>query len=93
MIEQLVPNNMKMKLVVQKGTSIKEYEDPVSIWAGESFLGYQKRNMASLPRDLIISTKRGTGGVRVSEYLPAKAKIPTGGCVISIGRGTGTRLL
>ena len=67
MIEQLVPNNMKMKLVVQKGTSIKEYEDPVSIWAGESFLGYQKRNMALLPRDLIISTKRGTGGVKISE--------------------------
>lgn len=84
---------MKVKLVLEKGTAIKEFEDPVSIWAGESFLGYQKRNMASLPRDLKILTKRGTEGIKVSEYPHVKAKMPTGGCVISIGRGTGTRLL
>ena len=84
---------MKVKLVLEKGTTIKECEDPVSIWSGESFLGYQKRNMVSLPRDLIISTRRGTGSIKVSEYLPTRAKMPTGGCVISIGRGTGTRLL
>lgn len=84
---------MKVKLVLEKGTSIKEYEDPVSIWAGESFLGYQKRNMSSLPHDTIISTRRGTVGIMAPDYPQMKTKIPTGGYVISTARGTTIRLL
>jgi len=48
--------------------------------------------MASLPTKTIILTKRGTVGVKASEY-PKSVRKQTGRLVISTARGTSTRTL
>ena len=84
---------MSTKLVIERGTETRKVERIFTVWAGEPFLEYQKKKMKAIPRDLKISIKRGTECRKVSEYPHVPKKIPSGGFVISTGRGTGIRLL
>jgi len=84
---------MSTKLVIERGTGIREVERVFTIWSGEAFLEYQKKKMFSLSPNMIISTKRGTGSLKVVEYPYVPKKMHLGGFIISTGRGTGTRLL
>jgi hypothetical protein len=84
---------MSTKLVIERGTEIREVERVFTVWSGESFLEYQKKRMLAIPHNMIISTKRGTGSVKISEYPYVPKKMHLGGFIISTGRGTGTRLL
>ena len=84
---------MSTKLVIERGTDTRKVERIFTVWAGEPFLEYQKKKMKAIPHDLKISMKRGTEGVKVSEYPYVPKKMLLGGLVISTGRGTGTRRL
>jgi len=84
---------MKSQITIQKGTQTLEVEIGIPNWSGELFVAYQEEKMATLPTNTIINTKRGTVGVRSSEYLKSRRKpIPVGTRIIS-ARGTTIRTL
>ncbi len=84
---------MKSQITIQKGTKTLEVEIGIPNWSGELFVAYQEEKMATLPTNTIINTKRGTVGVRSSEYLKSRRKpIPVGTRIIS-ARGTTIRTL
>jgi len=84
---------MKSQITVNKGTKILQLEVGLPNWSGELFKTYHEKQMASLPTNTIISTKRGTKGVRASGYLKSKrTSIPVGTRIIS-ARGTAIRTL
>lgn len=85
-------NRMTTKLVIERGTSAITVPKVYSIWSGQSFLEYQKKKMALLPEKFSLTTKRGTSGLKVSDYSTVD-KIPPKGLVISTARGTATRIL
>ncbi len=70
-----------------------ELEVGLPNWAGELFIKHQERMMASLPADTIISTKRGTVGIKASMYPKTQRKNLIGGLRISTARGTAVRTL
>lgn len=84
---------MSTKLVIERGTGIRKVDKVFTVWSGESFLEYQKKKMMTIPHDMSLSIKRGTGSIKVSEYPEVRKKIPLGGFILSTGRGTGIRLL
>jgi hypothetical protein len=84
---------MKVRLEIERGTATREEEHIKPIWSGEAFLGYQKLVMSSLPPKTRILTKRGTGFITSSEYVPPIPKPSMHKIVISTGRGTSTRIL
>lgn len=81
-----------IKIVIQRGTAIREVEKTPSKWSGDLFLDYQKKKMLSLPSEVKIVTKHGVSVLKASEY-PQVPRLPSGGCVISTARGTATRIL
>ncbi len=83
---------MKSKILTHRGTQVLELEVGLPNWAGELFKVYQEERMASLPTNTIISTKRGTSTMKVSEYPKSDRKYPSG-LIISIARGTAIRRL
>ncbi len=84
---------MKSQITVNKGTQSLQLEVGLPNWSGELFKTYQEERMASLPTNTIISTKRGTAGVRSSVYPKSKyAPLPVG-MRISSARGTAIRTL
>ena len=84
---------MKSQITTQKGTQVLTLEIGLPNWSGELFKQYQEEKMASLPTNTIISTKRGTVGIRASEYPKSIRKpIPVGTRIIS-ARGTAIRTL
>jgi len=84
---------MKSQITTQKGTQVLTLEIGLPNWSGELFKQYQEEKMASLPTNTIISTKRGTVGIRASEYPKSKRNpIPVGTRIIS-ARGTAIRTL
>ncbi len=84
---------MKTQITMNKGTQSLQLEVGLPNWSGELFKAYQEEQMASLPPSTIISTKRGTAGVRSSGYLKSRRKpIPVGTRIIS-ARGTAIRTL
>jgi len=84
---------MKSQITTQKGTQILTLEIGLPNWSGQLFRQYQEEKMASLPTNTIISTKRGTVGIRASEYPKSKRKsIPVGTRIIS-AKGTAIRTL
>ena len=79
---------MKTQSTTNKGTQSLQLEVGLADWSGELFQAYQEEQMASLPTSTIISTKRGTAGVRPSGYLKSRRRpIPVGTRIIS-ARGT-----
>ena len=83
---------MKLQMTTNKGTQVLELEVGLPNWSGELFKQYQEEMMASLPPKTIILTKRGTVGVKASEYPKSVHKLP-GRLRISTARGTAIRTL
>jgi len=83
---------MKSKILTHRGTQILELEVALPNWAGELFREYQAEKMASLPTNTIISTKRGTVGIKASEYPKSERKL-FGRLRICCARGTAIRSL
>ncbi len=83
---------MKRQITVKKGTQVLELEVGLPNWAGELFKEYQEERMASLPPNTIINTKRGTVGIKASEYPKSERKLPSK-LRISSARGTAIRSL
>jgi len=78
---------MKSQITIQKGTQVLMLEMGPPNWAGELFKQYQEVVMDSLPKNTIILTKRGTVGVKVSEYPKTERKLSRK-LRISSARGT-----
>jgi len=78
---------MKSQITTQKGTQVLMLEIGLPNWSGELFKQYQEEKMASLPTNTIINTKRGTVGVKASEYPKTIRKLPSR-LRISSARGT-----
>jgi len=83
---------MKSKIITHRGTQVLEREVSLSNWAGEPFKVYQQERMTSLPPNTIITTKRGTVGIKASEYPKSVRKLP-GRVRICCARGTAIRSL
>ncbi len=83
---------MKTQITTRKGTQVLELEVALPNWEGELFRVYQAERMASLPTNTIICTKRGTVGVKASEYPKSERKLPSR-VRISSARGTAIRSL
>ena len=83
---------MKTQITVHRGTQVLELEVGLPNWAGELFKVYQEERMASFPANTIINTKRGTVGVKASEYPKSVRKLPSR-LRISSARGTAIRSL
>ena len=84
---------MKAKIRTNRGTQVLELEVGPPNWAGELFKEHQEKRMASLPATTIICTKRGTVGIKASEYPKSQSKFPSKGLRISSARGTSIRTL
>jgi len=78
---------MKSQITMQKGTQTLMLEMGPANWAGTLFKQYQEVVMDSLPKNTIILTKRGTVGVKASEYPKTTRKLPSR-LRISSARGT-----
>jgi len=78
--------------IVNRGTLAIKLEACPSKSAGVLFQKCQAESMTTLPPTTVISTKRGTARMIVSEYPKVESKIPNWG-VISVARGTGVRTL
>ena len=83
---------MKTQITMRRGTQVLELEVGLPNWEGELFREYQAERMASLPPNTIILTKRGTVGVKASEYPKSERKLPSR-VRISSARGTAIRSL
>jgi len=78
---------MKSQITAQKGTQTLVLEVGIPNWSGKLFKVYQEERMSSLPTNTIINTKRGTVGIKVSEYPKTIRKQPSR-LRISSARGT-----
>ena len=78
---------MKTQIITHRGTQVLELEVGLPNWAGELFKEYQAKRMVSLPTNTIINTKRGTVGIKASEYPKSERKLPSK-LRISSARGT-----
>jgi len=83
---------MIAKIATNKGTQILELEVGLPNWTGELFRKYQEQKMSSLSPNMIINTKRGTIGIKASEYPKSERKLPSR-LRISSARGTAIRSL
>ena len=84
---------MKSQVTMNKGTQSLQLEIGLPNWSGELFKTYQEEKMASLPRDTVILTKRGTARVHSSVYTKSRRTPIPIGMKISSARGTATRTL
>ncbi len=80
------------KRIMNRGTSVLELEACPSSSAGVLYQKCQEKSMASLPPKTVISTKRGTDRMKVSEYPKVESNFPNWG-FITTARGTGIRKL
>jgi len=78
---------MKSQITTQRGTQTLMLEMGPPNWAGTLFKQYQEVVMDRLPAKTIILTKRGTVGVKASEYPKTIHKLPSR-LRISSARGT-----
>ncbi len=84
---------MKTQITTNKGTESIQLEVGLPNWSGELFKEYQKEKMASLPKNTLILTSRGTVGIRASMYPTSIRKAAPTGTRISHSRGTAIRTL
>jgi len=78
--------------IVNRGTSVLKLEACPPTSAGVLFQKCQQESIASLPENTVISTKRGTSRMKVSEYPKVESNVPNWG-FITTARGTATRRL
>ncbi len=84
---------MNKKITVNRGTKTVDLEACPSNTAGVLYQKCQQDSIAALPPTTILSTKRGTSTMKVSEYPKMDGKIPNWGFIITTARGTDTRRL
>jgi len=75
--------------IVNRGTLVLREACPSSS-AGVLYQKCQENSMASLPRNTVISTKRGTSRMKASDYPKVVSNLPNWG-FITTARGTATR--
>ncbi len=81
-----------MKTTINRGTTqIQVNSCPVKT-TGILFQKCQVDHMATLPPTTVLSTRRGTTTMKVSEYPKINSKTPNWGFIIT-SRGTGVRKL
>ena len=80
------------KRTMNRGTLVIELEACPPSSAGVLYQKCQEKSMSSLPPETVISTNRGTGRMKVSEYPKVASSLPNWG-FITTARGTGTRKL
>jgi len=78
--------------IMNRGTSTVKLEVCPSSSAGVLYQKCQQKSMSSLPPETVISTKRGTGRMKVSEYPKVVSNLLNWG-FITTARGTGTHKL
>ncbi len=76
--------------IVNRGTSTIRREACPSDSAGVLYQKCQEKSMTLLPPKTVISTKRGTGSIKVSEYPKVESNLPNWGFIVT-SRGTATR--
>jgi len=76
--------------IVNRGTSVLKLEACPPTSAGVLFQKCQQESIASLPENTVISTKRGTSRMKVSEYPKVENNLPNWGFLTS-ARGTAIR--
>ena len=76
--------------IVNRGTSVLKLEACPPTSAGVLFQKCQQESVASLPENTVISTKRGTSRMKVSEYPKVESNLPNWG-FITTSRGTARR--
>ncbi len=76
--------------IMNRGTQLIYRESCPSNLAGVLYQKCQENSMASLPPGTIISTKRGTSRMKVSDYPKVESSLPNWG-FITTARGTAVR--
>ncbi len=76
--------------IANRGTSVLKLEACPPTSAGVLFQKCQQESVASLPENTVISTKRGTSRMKVSEYPKVESNLPNWG-FITTSRGTARR--
>ncbi len=76
--------------ITNRGTSVLNRENCPPNSAGALYQKCQENSMASLPRNTVISTKRGTSRMKASDYPKVESNPPNWG-FITTARGTATR--
>ncbi len=73
-----------------RGTMVLNRETCPPDSAGALYQKCQEKSMASLPTETTLSTKRGTGRMKVSDYPKVESSLPNWG-FITTARGTSRR--
>ncbi len=68
--------------IVNRGTSVSKLDACPPTSAGVLFQKCQQESIASLPENTVISTKRGTSRMKVSEYPKVESNLPNWGFII-----------
>ena len=76
--------------IINRGTQLLYRESCPSNSAGVLYQKCQEKSMASLPLGTIISTKRGTSRIKVTDYPKVDNTTPNWG-LITTARGTAAR--
>ena len=76
--------------IVNRGTSVLKLEACPPTSAGVLFQKCQQESITSLPENTVISTKRGTSRMKVSEYPKVENNQPNWG-FLTTARGTAIR--
>ena len=81
-------NNMRAKILSQKGTASSEVDIEPSHWVGREFYVVQEKVMKELPKGTIISLGKGTAKIFAGDYPNSFKKIPSGGFIVTTNKGT-----
>jgi len=76
--------------IINRGTTVLNRETCPTNSAGVLYQKCQQDSMASLPPETVISIKRGTSRMKVSEYPKVENNLPNWGFLTS-ARGTAIR--
>ena len=76
--------------IINRGTTVQNLGTCPTDSAGVLYQKCQQDSMASLPPETVISTKRGTGRMKASEYPKVERNLPNWG-FITTARGTSRR--
>ncbi len=76
--------------IINRGTTVLNRETCPPNSAGTLYQKCQEKSMSSLPSETVISTKRGTGRMKASEYPKVESNLPNWG-FITTARGTSRR--
>jgi len=76
--------------IMNRGTSVLRRETCPPNSAGALYQKCQENSMTSLPPETVISTKRGTGRMKASDYPKVESNLPNWG-FITTARGTSRR--